>query len=65
MIFSEGEGEDADVEIGEWCIVNGQLVKYAEIDVDALEEPEILTPHKITIIIPYKEQAALIRRTAV
>lgn len=47
VIFSEGEGDDADVDIGEWCNVDGQLVRYADIDVDALGSPAILTAHKL------------------
>ena len=43
VLFSEGEGEDASVDIGEWCIVNGFLVRYADVNVDAA----ILTPHEL------------------
>ena len=48
IIFGDEEGEDADVTIGDWCIVNAQLVRYADINPDdAPGGPAILTPHEL------------------
>ena len=45
VLFSEGEGEDPDVDIGKWCIVDESLVRYADVDV------AILTPYELLCFI--------------
>ena len=30
------------------CVIDGELVRYADVDVDALGRPEIVTAHKLS-----------------
>ena len=46
-IFNEDDLDDDEVYIREWCVVDGHLVKYADVTIDALDEVEILSPYEL------------------
>ena len=46
-IFNEDDPDDGEVYIGEWCIVDRQLVKYADVPIDTLGTVHILSPHDL------------------
>ena len=50
VLFSEGDGENADVDTGELCIVDESLVRCADVDV------AILTPYELLRFILMSEK---------